>query len=198
MSETTGAGGRTTDSPIPAATGTTRRGSTEPPRGTEPARGAEPARGSTSRSSTEPPRRARVVQEAYSFACLRCGHGWEQTYDIEHHLDAQGKEFVVYKAEGRRVPSPLSQPTCANCDGHVVRIMRPGRVSTVLDSLHDAGLGGGSAAYGGSVPGGPRGVPEAGATDSGTAPRARAGRAGRHLWHVSNLVRLLHLQRRVP
>lgn len=71
------------------------------------------------------------VHEAYSFACMRCGHGWEQSYEIEHHTDPAGADFVVYKADGRRVPSPLSSPTCGNCGGHVVRIMRAGRVSTV-------------------------------------------------------------------
>ena len=77
-----------------------------------------------------------VVHESYSFACMRCGHGWEQSYEIEHHVDAEGREFVMYVADGRIVPSPLSQPTCLNCDGHVVRIMRAGQVSSVLNSMH--------------------------------------------------------------
>ncbi|MEU6068504.1 MULTISPECIES: hypothetical protein [Streptomyces] len=72
-----------------------------------------------------------VVHESYSFACMRCGHGWEQSYEIEHHTDADGHEFVTYVANGKVVPSPLSRPSCQNCDGHVVRIMRPGQVSSV-------------------------------------------------------------------
>ncbi|MEE1799053.1 hypothetical protein ACIQVO_28565 [Streptomyces sp. NPDC101062] len=72
-----------------------------------------------------------VVHEAYAFCCMRCGHGWEQAYDIEHHVDGSGQNVVVYKAEGVRVPSPLSSPTCQNCGGHVVRIMRSGQVSSV-------------------------------------------------------------------
>ncbi|MFJ2057956.1 hypothetical protein ACIOMM_18660 [Streptomyces sp. NPDC087908] len=76
-----------------------------------------------------------VAHEAYAFACMRCGYGWEQAYDIEHHVDAAGHEFVVYKADGERVPSPLSSPTCMNCGGHVVRIMRAGQVSSVLDLI---------------------------------------------------------------
>ncbi|MFG2771560.1 hypothetical protein [Streptomyces sp. NPDC048350] len=79
-----------------------------------------------------------VAHEAYAFACMRCGYGWEQAYDIEHHVDAAGHEFVVYKAGGERVPSPLSSPTCMNCGGHVVRIMRAGQVSSVLDSWEQA------------------------------------------------------------
>jgi Zn finger protein HypA/HybF involved in hydrogenase expression len=75
-----------------------------------------------------------VVNESYSFACMRCGDGWEQSYEIEHHLDAEGNEFVMYVAEGRVVPSPLSRPTCQNCDSHVVRIMRPGQVSSARNS----------------------------------------------------------------
>ncbi|MEU8705964.1 hypothetical protein [Streptomyces sp. NPDC048565] len=74
---------------------------------------------------------ATTVHEAYAFACMRCGHGWEQAYEISHHVDNSGNPFVVYTADGQRVPSPLSTPTCANCGGHVVRIMRAGRVSTV-------------------------------------------------------------------
>ncbi|MEI7032378.1 hypothetical protein [Streptomyces pratensis] len=72
---------------------------------------------------------ATTVHEAYAFACMRCGHGWEQSYEIEHHVDVQGHEFVVYTTDGERVPSPLSTPTCADCGGHVVRIMREGRVA---------------------------------------------------------------------
>ncbi|MER6124020.1 hypothetical protein ABT173_15460 [Streptomyces sp. NPDC001795] len=77
-----------------------------------------------------------VVHESYSFACMRCGHGWEQSYEIEHHHDGDGHEFVRYVTGGRIVPSPLSQPTCLNCDSHVVRIMRPGQVSSAQNSLH--------------------------------------------------------------
>ena len=77
-----------------------------------------------------------VVHESYSFACMRCGHGWEQSYEIEHHMDADGREFVQYVAGGRVVPSPLSRPTCQNCDNHVVRIMRPGRVESARNAAH--------------------------------------------------------------
>jgi hypothetical protein len=77
-----------------------------------------------------------VVNESYSFACMRCGHGWEQSFEIEHHRDAEGGEFVTYVADGRVVPSPLSRPSCQNCDGHVVRIMRAGQVSSVQNSMH--------------------------------------------------------------
>ncbi|WKX72231.1 hypothetical protein [Streptomyces sp. XD-27] len=59
---------------------------------------------------------------------MRCGHGWEQAYEIEHHVDAEGRPFVVYLAGGKRVPSPLTRPNCTNCGGHVVRIMRSGQV----------------------------------------------------------------------
>ncbi|HEY8980810.1 MAG TPA: hypothetical protein VIU15_14620 [Streptomyces sp.] len=75
-----------------------------------------------------------VVNESYSFACMRCGHGWEQSYEIEHHTDADGHQFVMYVVEGRVVPSPLSRPTCQNCDAHLVRIMRAGQVSSVREA----------------------------------------------------------------
>jgi hypothetical protein len=66
---------------------------------------------------------------------MRCGHGWEQSYDIEHHIDVKGQEFVTYIADGAHVPSPLTRPTCLNCESHVVRIMRSGQVSSVQRSL---------------------------------------------------------------
>lgn len=67
--------------------------------------------------------------EAYSFACMNCGFGWEQAYEIEHHVDAFGRPFITYLADGVRVPSPLTRPICRNCDGHHVRIMRSGQVA---------------------------------------------------------------------
>lgn len=76
-----------------------------------------------------------VVHEAYSFACMKCGYAWEQGYDIEHHVGANGEPFIIYTIKGERVPSPLSNPTCLNCDGHVVRIMREGQVSSVLGMI---------------------------------------------------------------
>ncbi|BFP54674.1 hypothetical protein SCMC78_44810 [Streptomyces sp. CMC78] len=66
---------------------------------------------------------------------MKCGYGWEQSYEIEHHVDVHGHAFVVYTAGGERVPSPLSTPTCTNCGGHVVRIMRAGRVAGVQELL---------------------------------------------------------------
>jgi len=79
-----------------------------------------------------------VVNESYSFACMRCGHGWEQSYEIEHHTDADGHEFVMYVVDGKVVPSPLSRPTCQNCDAHLVRIMRAGQVSSVREAASHA------------------------------------------------------------
>ncbi|MGW4895208.1 hypothetical protein ACWEQL_23490 [Kitasatospora sp. NPDC004240] len=70
-----------------------------------------------------------TVREAYSFACLSCGYGWEQAYDIEHHRAKDGHVVFEYHANGVRVPSPLLKPTCPGCGGHTVRIMRAGRVS---------------------------------------------------------------------
>lgn len=112
-----------------------------------------------------------TVHESYAFACMRCGHGWEQSYDIEHHVDGKGKEFVMYVADGRRVPSPLTRPTCLNCGGHVVRIMRAGQVSSVLDLMrgHHA--------------------PEAKAAE---AEEARPREPKRHHWHLSALLHPFH------
>ncbi|MFC7265682.1 hypothetical protein [Streptomyces lutosisoli] len=115
-----------------------------------------------------------VVHESYSFACMRCGHGWEQSYEIEHHLDAEGSEFVMYVANGQVVPSPLSRPSCLNCDSHVVRIMRAGQVSSVLDSMHRT----------------PRPVPSRPSEEALAAPQAE--RREPHHWHLSDLLHPFH------
>ncbi|MFJ8542826.1 hypothetical protein ACIRFH_12575 [Streptomyces sp. NPDC093586] len=123
-----------------------------------------------------------VVHESYSFACMRCGHGWEQSFEIEHHRDADGHEFVLYVADGRIVPSPLSRPTCANCDNHVVRIMRPGRVASVRGTAHGVHR----------VP--PAGPLEAPRVPGQPGPAASEASSGHR--HLSGLLQALHLQRR--
>ncbi|EPH41444.1 hypothetical protein ABT390_32135 [Streptomyces aurantiacus] len=135
---------------------------------------------------------AKVVEESYAFACMRCGHGWEQTYEIEHHVDAKGQEFVMYLADGHHVPSPLTRPTCLNCGGHVVRIMRAGQVSSVrsaLESLHQQRPGHAprpSQSIAGP-PVGPNG-PDAEADAPGEAP----GHKPAHHWHLSDLLHPFH------
>ncbi|MFF7446252.1 MULTISPECIES: hypothetical protein [unclassified Streptomyces] len=114
-----------------------------------------------------------VVHESYSFACMRCGHGWEQSYEIEHHTGADGHDFVIYVADGQVVPSPLSRPGCHNCDGHVVRIMRAGQVSSVLDAAHRQ----------------QRRAPQAGPVE---APAVPAPAGERHHWHLSDLLHPFH------
>jgi hypothetical protein len=88
--------------------------------------------GLTSRPATP----VETVREAYSFACLSCGYGWEQAYEIEHHVSKDGHTVFEYHANGVRVPSPLLQPTCPGCGGHKVRIMRAGRVASAEQSWH--------------------------------------------------------------
>ena len=85
-----------------------------------------------------PPTPVETVREAYSFACLSCGYGWEQAYEIEHHVARDGHTAIEYHANGVRVPSPLLQPSCPGCGGHVVRIMRAGRVTGVASFPHHA------------------------------------------------------------
>ncbi|QLH23732.1 hypothetical protein [Streptomyces sp. Rer75] len=117
-----------------------------------------------------------VAHEAYAFACMKCGHGWERSYDIEHHVDGEGHPFVVYFTDGTRVPSPLTSPDCVNCGAHLVRIMRAGQVSSVLESAR-------------RTP--PRGAPKAGpdgaGPDGGADTEGTTRRRGHH-WHLSNLL----------
>ncbi|WP_318213215.1 hypothetical protein [Streptomyces sp. SCL15-6] len=125
-----------------------------------------------------------VGHESYSFACMRCGHGWEQSFEIEHHKDADGREFVRYVADGRTVPSPLSRPTCANCDSHVVRIMRPGRVASVRGTAQGVHR---------VPPAGPLEVPQ---VPEQPGPGTPAIPSGHRHWHLSDLLQALRLQRR--
>ncbi|MEV4434014.1 hypothetical protein [Streptomyces sp. NPDC049555] len=121
------------------------------------------------------------AHESYSFACMRCGHAWEQSYEIRHHVDAKGEPFVVYYADGERVPSPLTRPTCLNCGAHVVRIMRSGQVSVVAEALHLSSRN--------AVP-----VDEqspAGPIHDGGDRAARRERSGHH-WHLSDLLHPFH------
>ncbi|MEU1316974.1 hypothetical protein [Streptomyces tibetensis] len=118
-----------------------------------------------------------VVNESYSFACMRCGHGWEQSYEIEHHTDAAGHEFVLYVADGAVVPSPLSKPECHNCDSHVVRIMRPGRVASARDAAHRPHR----------VPP-PAGPVEGPTADAETGTAAGEEQREHHHWHLSDLL----------
>ena len=112
-----------------------------------------------------------VVNESYSFACMRCGHGWEQSYEIEHHVDAEGAQTVMYVADGNVVPSPLTRPTCQNCDAHVVRIMRAGQVSSVQNSMHRQ-----------------RSAPEAESAVGGASGAPKED----HHWHLSDLLHPFH------
>ncbi|MER7726463.1 hypothetical protein [Streptomyces sp. NPDC096323] len=133
---------------------------------------------------------ATTVHEAYAFACMRCGYGWEQAYEIEHHVDASNHAFVVYKADGERVPSPLSTPTCTNCGGHVVRIMRAGRVSTVQQLLQNQGQGYGRGSQDQvQAPAGPLRPVE---PPQGERVAATAAPTSGHHWHLSDLLHPFH------
>ncbi|MFJ8190819.1 hypothetical protein ACIQ8D_13765 [Streptomyces sp. NPDC096094] len=125
-----------------------------------------------------------VVHESYSFACMRCGHGWEQSFEIEHHKDADGNDFVRYVADGRVVPSPLTRPTCGNCDNHLVRIMRPGRVASARGASHGLHR---------VPPTGPLEVPQVPEAPGTGAPGLAPERRHRHL---ADLLTALHLHRR--
>lgn len=138
------------------------------------------------------------VHEAYAFACMRCGYGWEQSYEIEHHVDGSGHEYVVYKADGRRVPSPLSSPTCLNCESHVVRIMRAGQVSSVLDlmaapaKVEQPATGAKAEPVTAMKPVSPAGPPGASEQRAATGQPLSAESAEAEHWHLSRLLGGFH------
>ncbi|MFG2194318.1 hypothetical protein [Streptomyces sp. NPDC048639] len=158
----------------------------------------------TARSTSAEPH----TREAYSFACMRCGHGWEQAYEIHHHVDAQGRAHVTYHANGHRVPSPLTRPTCQNCDGHVVRIMRSGQIPLAAAGLAEQGIAGpllGSAAPAAPAPmeppvttrtgetAGGEGTGQEGAEREGTVASGGGGEAqAAHRRHLSDLFHRFH------
>ncbi|MFF4604518.1 hypothetical protein ACFY12_17545 [Streptomyces sp. NPDC001339] len=118
-----------------------------------------------------------AAYEAYAFACMRCGHGWEQAYEIVHHIDGKGEPHVVYYADGERVPSPLTRPSCRNCGGDVVRIMRSGQVSKVshaIENMHQRRHDGAKAQKGGRA--------------EDAAGGGEATGRGKHHWHLSDLL----------
>ncbi|KNB54460.1 hypothetical protein AC230_00660 [Streptomyces caatingaensis] len=125
------------------------------------------------------------MHESYAFACMRCANSWEQSYEIEHHVDAEGKPFVTYYADGVRVPSPLTRPTCANCGAHVVRIMRSGQVSQVADALHLASRTSVS-------PASPTGPFMSGGIRVGEGGAPAAPEPRHHHWHLSDLLHPFH------
>ncbi|WP_030262078.1 hypothetical protein [Streptomyces violens] len=140
------------------------------------------ASGTPHTTGTEP-----AAHEAYSFACMKCGHGWEQSYDIEHHVDVSGAPRVVYYTDGERVPSPLTRPTCRQCGGHLVRIMRAGQVSMVSAAAERL--------YAPRKPQpttGPAGEPG----DSGDSGGDASARRGHHHWHLSDLLHPFQHHRR--
>ncbi|MCM3806057.1 hypothetical protein ND808_09220 [Streptomyces sp. DR7-3] len=135
-----------------------------------------------------------VAHEAYAFACMKCGHGWERSYDIEHHVDGEGRAFVVYFTGGRRVPSPLTSPDCVNCGAHLVRIMRSGQVSSVLESArrgrpHTARRRGDGTGAADGPTDAPTDAPTDTAPDAAAAPENEdSARHRGHHWHLPNLL----------
>ncbi len=49
-----------------------------------------------------------TVHEAYSFACMKCGHGWEQDYEIQH------LEYTRRQAPGRVLRGRQARPLAAH------------------------------------------------------------------------------------
>ncbi|MFH8403596.1 hypothetical protein ACH4FX_02315 [Streptomyces sp. NPDC018019] len=138
---------------------------------------------------TDPP-----AHEAYAFACMRCGHGWEQSYEIRHHVDADGRAHCVYYADGERVPSPLTRPTCLNCGGNVVRIMRAGQVSMVsraLAGLYEQPSAGAAEGHAGAGAGA---VPQQNERTDGDG--TADGHRERHHWHLADLLHPFQHHRR--
>ncbi|MFJ8057566.1 hypothetical protein [Streptomyces sp. NPDC096142] len=68
------------------------------------------------------------VHRSYSFACLDCWYGWEDTYDVDVTMDEHGRITAVHRLDGKHVPSPVQSPRCSSGESRKVRAVRPGRV----------------------------------------------------------------------
>ncbi|MFC1402390.1 MULTISPECIES: hypothetical protein [unclassified Streptacidiphilus] len=97
---------------------------------------ADPAPSTTLRKARSADDIGPVTHEAYAFACMNCGFGWEQAYEIGHQVDREGLMHARYRANGVPVPSPLTKPSCPGCGGEHVRIMRAGRVTQTIAHWH--------------------------------------------------------------
>jgi len=89
----------------------------------------------------------------------------------------------MYVAEGQVVPSPLSRPACLNCDGHVVRIMRAGQVSSVREAAQRQ--------YQAPRPRAATAAPVEGADGDDAAVTPLPERVDHH-WHLSDLLHPFH------
>lgn len=67
------------------------------------------------------------VRRACSFACLDCGHGWQDTYDIDVTVNEHARITAACRLDGTFAPPPLQSPRCPSCKSHKIRIMRPAR-----------------------------------------------------------------------
>jgi hypothetical protein len=144
---------------------------------------------------------------------MRCGHGWQQEYEIRHRVDAEGRAAVTYYVDGRRVPSPLSRPACVNCGARVLRIMRSDQIPEAAARLEGQGIAGPlmglSVEHGEAVPIRPPVTRRAGSTAGkagGKASRKAGGAAApdetgaeaeergepAHRRHLSGLFRTFH------
>ena len=125
---------------------------------------------------------ATTVHEAYAFACMRCGHGWEQAYEIEHHVDGSGNDFVIYKANGERVPSPAVQ-------AHLHELRRPCGPDHAVRPGLDRPAAAPVAVRDRRAHRGQRTPANA---DGGVAASAAAPAAAEHHWHLSDLLHPFH------
>lgn len=63
-----------------------------------------------------------AVVETYDFQCGRCGHTWEQAYEVRRWQDPEGDEFTCYCMNGVPVDVPTDTP-CPGCGGYRVRVL---------------------------------------------------------------------------
>jgi hypothetical protein len=90
-----------------------------------------------------------TVVETYDFRCGRCGHTWEQDYEVRRWQDPEGDEFTCYCVNGVPVDVPAHTP-CPDCGGYRVRLLpyrRRGSVhwgeETIADTKERNAVGGG-------------------------------------------------------
>jgi hypothetical protein len=81
---------------------------------------------------TAVPSASETTQEAYSFTCTGCWHGWEQSYRVCRRTNDSGITSITYYIGIQRVLSPLAGLVCPRCGGREARITSSGQVSSSL------------------------------------------------------------------
>lgn len=74
--------------------------------------------------------------ESYHFTCLRCDHGWDDSYAVRDVTDVDGDTWSFYLHDGLPCEAPSAAVTlCPRCHCGPVHVVRRTRVSLTSTTL---------------------------------------------------------------